>query len=160
MIEFHETKPSDLDVIIEMERNPENECYIVPYEFDEHHEIILNTDTRHISLFTHDDRLVGFIILAGLRSPNDSIELRRIVVSEKGQGYGKKALKELIKKCFQDYSCNRLWLDVFDYNERARMLYKKEGFIEEGLLRESCKRGEEYKNLVVMSLLKKDYILK
>jgi len=61
------------------------------------------------------------------------------------------------KYCFEKLNCHRLWLDVFDFNSRARHLYKSEGFTEEGLIRECIKREDGYKNLVLMSILKQEY---
>lgn len=40
---------------------------------------------------------VGYAIMAGIDNPNQSIELRRIAIADKGNGFGKEALR-LIKK--------------------------------------------------------------
>jgi diamine N-acetyltransferase len=51
-----------------------------------------------------------------------------------------------------------LWLDVKDFNHRARTLYASEGFVVEGTLRECLKADDgSFESLVVMSLLKREY---
>lgn len=93
------------------------------------------------------------MILAGLTNENKSIEFKRIVISKKGKGYGRKALNKIKHYCFYKLHCHRLWLDVLETNERARYLYQSEGFKEEGVLRDCIFKDGNYKNLVIMSLL-------
>jgi diamine N-acetyltransferase len=100
---------------------------------------------------------VGFIIIAGLKNPHESIELKRIVIEKKGQGLGRKALKIIKKLAFEELNAHRLWLYVKEFNHRARHLYKTEGFIEEGLLRDCLKTDQRYESLIVMSILKNEY---
>jgi diamine N-acetyltransferase len=40
---------------------------------------------------------------------------------------------------FRDLHAHRFWLDVKSLNERALALYRSEGFVEEGRLRESVR---------------------
>jgi len=42
-------------------------------------------------------------------------------------------------------------------NARALALYRSEGFVEEGCLRESVKSGDGYDSLIVLSMLKDEY---
>ena len=42
-------------------------------------------------------------------------------------------------------------------NRRARGLYESEGFVAEGVMRDSFWTGEEYESLEVMSLLESEY---
>lgn len=119
---------------------------------------------------------VGYAILSGLTSPNRSIELTRIVIAKPGLGYGKCALRIIIKKVFEEYNAHRFWLDVFEHNQRARYVYQSVGFQVEGVLREAIKQGEtnlqagslpqvmflhpkadKYFSLVVMSILENEY---
>ncbi|MBI2681057.1 MAG: GNAT family N-acetyltransferase [Candidatus Solibacter usitatus] len=95
----------------------------------------------------------GYAILRGLASVNGSVELKRIVIAEPGQGLGRRALQAVIQKVFQEFHAHRFWLDVFVDNVRARHVYRALGFVEEGTLRECIKRGETYRSLVVMSML-------
>ncbi|GAA4886791.1 hypothetical protein GCM10023311_07810 [Flaviramulus aquimarinus] len=156
-MKLEHTSKSDLTKILEMERNFENVEFIAPYDLDRHKKVIQKKDEEHLSIFDENSRLIGFVILAGLTNINKSIEFKRIVVSEKSKGFGSKAIELIKEKCFQDYYCNRLWLDVFDFNQRAIYVYEKLGFHKEGVLRECIKKSNGYKNLVVMSILKREY---
>jgi len=55
---------------------------------------------------------------------------------------------------FNELRAHRLWLDVKTHNARARLLYKSEGFPEEGLLRECIRGPVGFEFLVVMALLR------
>ncbi len=52
----------------------------------------------------------------------------------------------------------RLWLDVRYKNQKAQRLYKSEGFVEEGILRECILYHGSYESLIVMSILKSEYV--
>ena len=58
---------------------------------------------------------------------------------------------------FRDLGAHRFWLDVKSANVRALTLYRSEGFVEEGRLRESVRNGAGWDSLIVMSLLEPEY---
>ena len=65
---------------------------------------------------------------------------------------------QLIKQqAFEQLGAHRLWLDVMAHNDRARNLYRSEGFLEEGTLRECMLVGGEFVSLVIMSMLEDEY---
>ena len=72
---------------------------------------------------------VGFVILRGLGT--DVIEFRRIAISDTGRGYGTHAIRLVKEVAFGEMGARRLWLDVYDFNVRARSIYAAEGFVEE-----------------------------
>ena len=61
------------------------------------------------------------------------------------------------RHCFERLNVHRLWLDVFETNQRARNLYESAGFQVEGTLRECLRTGEGFASLVVMSMLSSEY---
>ena len=81
----------------------------------------------------------------------------RIVITDKGSGYGKSAVSLIKQWCFEVQNAHRLWVDVLEHNTRARHVYKTQGFICEGILRECIKAENSYQSLAVMSVLSKDY---
>ena len=85
------------------------------------------------------------------------MELRRLAVTEPGQGHGRAMLRRVKTAAFEELGAHRLWLDVKPFNDRARALYRSEGFVEEGLLRESVRNGSGFDSLVVLSVLKDEY---
>jgi Acetyltransferases, including N-acetylases of ribosomal proteins len=58
---------------------------------------------------------------------------------------------------FRDLGAHRFWLDVHSANTRALALYRSEGFVEEGRLRESVRNGEGFDSLIVLSMLRDEY---
>ena len=88
---------------------------------------------------------------------NADLEFRRVVISNKGKGLGRETIKLVIKISFEQLNAHRLWLDVRYKNKRAQNLYKSEGFIEEGILRECILYNGHYESLILMSVLKNEY---
>lgn len=69
-------------------------------------------------------------------------------------GYGTKIMVLAVKYCFDFLNMHRLWLCVSEYNEPAIAVYKKVGFIEEGIQKEALYRKGQYHNYIQMSLIK------
>ena len=126
------------------ERHANNLAYVGQWSYEQHQAALESSDQAHFILESSDPpRRVGYAILEGLNNPNGSILLRRIVVTEKGQGFGRAALKQLKRMVFEIYRAHRFWLDVKAFNPRARHLYESEGFVLEGCLREALKKLED-----------------
>jgi len=152
------TRLNDLDFVLGLESKEENKRFIIPWEKEKHERSLHNGDIAHMIMEDQQlNRPVGFCILAGLENPNQSIELMRIVVDDKGKGLGRKALQFLKKWIFEERGANRLWLDVKVDNLRAKSLYESEGFSLEGTLRECLKNGDKFESLYIMSILKSEY---
>lgn len=159
-ISLRRTTESDLDAILRLEQDEENRAYIIPWTYEQHRAACANPDLAHVVIETKPEgAVIGFLLLAGREGPHQSIEFRRLVIAHKGKGYGKEVLKLVKQVVFEQWKAHRLWLDVFEYNHRARHVYASEGFIEEGVLRECVARGEQFESLVIMSLLAHEYFL-
>lgn len=152
------TMLSDLDFVQTVEFDPTNLPFITPWERTQHEGAVRFPDFRHFIVEAGSDwASAGFVILQGCRSPHKSVELKRIVLQPKGQGLGRACVRLLKQLAFRDLHAHRFWLDVKALNQRAQALYRSEGFVEEGRLRESVKLTEGYESLVVMSLLDREY---
>lgn len=75
----------------------------------------------------------------------------------KGKGIGKIVTNMVIKYAFEVMDYHKIFLRVLDYNERAISLYKKCGFIEEGIDREGALINGVYSSDIYMSILKWEY---
>jgi RimJ/RimL family protein N-acetyltransferase len=152
------SQPGDLPFVLAAERHANNLAYVGQWSYEHHQAVIDADDTAHFILeLTQGRQRVGYAILEGLQDTNGSILLRRIVVTEKGRGYGRAALRQLKRLVFEHYQAHRFWLDVKAYNPRARHLYDSEGFVLEGCLREALKTEDGYHSMYVMSLLRSEY---
>lgn len=152
------TRPPDLEFVVAAEEDVENRPFILPWPKERHAEVLESTDFAHRIIEAGDPaHRVGFVLVAGLEDPHGSIELRRIVVTEKRRGYGRAALREVTRWAFEERGAHRLWLDVFEDNERARRLYESEGFSLEGTLRERVRVGGRWRTLAALSILEDEY---
>lgn len=157
-IGLSETVHGDIDRIIAIESNKENTVFITPYDKARHLQAIDSKDEAHLTVWDKKaSTIVGFIILAGLENSNLSLEFRRLVVESKGQGFGRQCLQLIKAYCFSKLRFHKLWLDVFDDNQRAINLYTSEGFRVDGHLRDVIKEGERYRTLMVLSILETEY---
>jgi diamine N-acetyltransferase len=77
-----------------------------------------------------------------------------------GRGIGRTCIRLLAQMAFRDLGAHRFWLDVKARNLRAQALYRSEGFIEEGRLRESVRTDDGYDALVVMAMLEREHALR
>jgi diamine N-acetyltransferase len=152
------TSEDDLDFVLSAEQSAENRSFVTVWAREQHLGALTSEDMSHLIIENSaDGSRVGYIILAGLADANQSIEFRRIVVTEKGKGYGKEALRLVKKLAFEELKAHRLWLDVKEHNIRARNLYESEGFVAEGVLRECIKAEVGFESLVLMSILSSEY---
>jgi RimJ/RimL family protein N-acetyltransferase len=151
---------SDLDFVISVEQDAANRPFITPWDRTQHEGAIRFPDFRHFIVEAGDAYVsAGFVILQGCRNPHRSIELKRLVLSPAlhGQGLGRRCLRLLAQMAFRDLCAHRFWLDVKARNLRAQALYRSEGFVEEGRLRESVRTEDGYDSLIVMAMLEAEH---
>ncbi|EPC02347.1 hypothetical protein L861_15025 [Litchfieldella anticariensis FP35 = DSM 16096] len=153
---FQPTMFDDLDFVLIAEGAPDSSPFITPWDAPRHCQAMADPDIAHRMVWS-GGKPVGFFILAGLSSPHRSLELRRVVAAEKGIGFGRRIVREVKRLAFTELGMHRLWLDVKVDNGRARQLYRSEGFIEEGMLRECLEGPSGYESLVVMSMLSHEF---
>jgi diamine N-acetyltransferase len=136
---------SDLDFVLSLEQDEANLPFITPWERTQHEAAIRFPDFRHFIMWrVAGPGRRGLCHPHRLPQPSTSrIELKRMVVQEKGLGYGRAALRVVKKIVFDDLGAHRFWLDVKERNARAQGLYQSEGFVLEGRLRDAVrwKRG-------------------
>lgn len=157
-VRFRQAVLDDLDYIVETEHAEENAKYVIPWPREEHAKLLNTDNTKHFIVETADGgEKVGFVIVSGLKNPFQEIEFLRIIMAEKGRGYGRQTVRLLQSWAFKELGAHRAWLDVKDYNDRARNLYKSEGFVEEGHIRECIKNGDTYESLIILGILEHEY---
>jgi RimJ/RimL family protein N-acetyltransferase len=153
------TMSSDLDYVVSLEEAAENRPFITPWDRTQHEAAIRFPDFRHFIVEGGEGlAAVGFVILIGCRNPNLSIELKRMVIEAKGAGFGRSALRVAKKVAFDDLGAHRFWLDVKKRNARAKALYDSEGFVVEGELRDAVKMDDGFESLIVMSMLRSEFL--
>ncbi len=155
---------SDLQYVLSLEQDEANLPFITPWDRTQHEAAIRFPDMRHF-IIEGGEGLdpVGFLILIGCRSQHQSLELKRMVLQYKGQGYGRAALRVAKRVAFEDLKAHRFWLDVKQRNARAQAFYDSEGFCVEGTLRDAVKitlddGSKTFDSLVVLSMLHSEFV--
>jgi len=149
------TRADDLGYVVAAESDADNAPHLAPSPRAEHEGFLGDPRQRHL-IAEVDGRPVGFVLMR-LHPEDRAVELRRLAVTEKGRGYGRATLRAVARTAFEEHGAHRLWLDVKPHNERARALYRSEGFVEEGVLRDALLTGDRFESLVVMSLLRPEW---
>lgn len=155
-IAFVPTTAADLAYVLAVERHPDNAPYIGQWSQAEHQAAIDSPNDRHW-LIRAADQTVGYLIASGVGSPHNILNLTRLVVTVKGQGYGRAALRLLKHYAFIQCGLHRLQLDVKCNNPRAYGLYLSEGFVKEGEMRESFKTASGYVGRYLLAMLAQEY---
>lgn len=102
--------------------------------------------------------VAGFALVQGLGNEDGKLHLKRIAVRDPGHGAGAFLLRGIIDRLFVETDANRLDLDVFLDNDRARRAYEKAGFVEEGVLREWHRMPDgRFADVRPMSILRREW---
>jgi len=158
LLRLRPTMVSDLDFVQSVEDDAANRPFITPWERVQHEGAIRFPDFRHFIVEAGPSwPSAGFVILQGCRNQHGSVELKRLVLMPKGMGYGRACVRLLVEMAFRDLGAHRFWLDVKERNARALALYRDEGFVEEGRLRDSVKSDDGWESLIVMSMLRAEH---
>lgn len=105
-----------------------------------------------------DQDLIGEVVLNGIDWPNKSSSMRIAIwdPARRDHGFGTEAIRLLVDFAFATLELNRIELEVFDFNPRARHVYEKAGFRWEGTRREALLWAGEFIDAHVMGLLRND----
>lgn len=143
----------DVPWLVALEQSPANSRFLCAWSPERHSFGLADPDKRYLVFENEAGVRCGFAILAGTRWRGRAIELVRLAVEPPGQGLGTAALRRLIDHAFAELRAERLFLDVFNDNERARRLYRGLGFQEEDTLHDAARRQDgTLGTLVIMGM--------
>lgn len=74
---------------------------------------------------------------------------------QRGHGYGKQLMQAALRFAFEELALQKVTLGVFTFNTPAIRCYEKLGFIQERMLKNARKHGEDYWDLIEMAVEKK-----
>lgn len=83
-----------------------------------------------------------------------------IMIGEKqywDQGYGTEAMRRMCQHGFEDLNLHRIFLRVYEGNERGKKAYRKVGFVCEGTMRQARYHHGRYWDVDFMSIIKSDW---
>ena len=78
-------------------------------------------------------------------------------MSFRGKGIGSDALRTLLKYGYEELNLNKVWCEVFS-NNAAIDVYRRIGFVDEGVLRQNAFKNGEYLDGLVLSLLREEWL--
>jgi ribosomal protein S18 acetylase RimI-like enzyme len=149
---------ADLDFVMATERLPGYDELVAQWTREAHLAALGLPDTHYLIGGWCDAAPQGFAILEQVTDVHLGAKLKRIAVTTPGAGFGRPFLAEVIGWVFANTPAERLWLDVFTYNERARHVYRRAGFREDGLLRQAYVLPDGRRvDRVLMSLLRREW---
>ena len=105
------------------------------------------------------DELIGSIGLGHFDNISHAAELGIFIGEENhlSRGYGSEAIMLILNYGFNFLNLNNIMLRVFDYNERARKAYKKCGFKEFGVWKDSHYAGGQYHDVIYMNITRDEF---
>lgn len=127
VITVDDTRHDEIPAITTMESDEDAAEFVTQLSAERHGRDLRDPDIVYKSIYGEDRALIGFIILVLDPDPS-SVELRRIVVTTKGRGYGQRAMALTECVCRDEIGRHRIWLDVFEFNTRAQRVYERCGY--------------------------------
>ena len=125
-MEIRTSLENELELFQRFEKEKDTKDYIIPYTLEKHIEEFNKPNIVYKTILNRN-KIIGFMIL-NLEEDKKSVEFRRIVINEKGKGFGIMAIKFLDYIVKEEFVRNRIWLDVFENNKRAIHIYKTCGY--------------------------------
>lgn len=126
MITVERAQQQDASQFASLEQLAENKSYVMPNPLEVHVRQMSEPALVYLRIL-NGSQVVGFFLLA-LDEDGTSVEFRRIVVAVKGQGIGQQGIAAMETFCRKELGRQRIWLDVFSDNHRARHIYEKLGY--------------------------------
>lgn len=149
---------ADVDFVFATERLPGYDLLTAQWTRDEHAAAMGRADTCYLVGARAGAELEAFAILQPLADPHEGAKLKRICVTRPGSGAGGPFLAGVIDWVFTATANERLWLDVFTHNERARHVYRRAGMREDGLLRSAYRMPDGTRaDRCIMSILRSEW---
>ena len=105
-----------------------------------------------------DNEKIGYFRLSNFSKENNSVYIGADIAPKfRGKGLGKLAYQKFLPFLFKEYNLNKLSLEVLSTNTVAINLYKKIGFVQEGIKREHVIKNNKYIDSCIMSMLYSDF---
>lgn len=101
------------------------------------------------------DAFLGEVVLNQLEPYNRACNFRISLVGPHvyGRGFGTEATRLILAHAFEQAGINRVGLQVYAFNPRARRVYEKVGFVHEGTKRQALRWDGEWIDAEVMAIL-------
>ena len=160
-VQLREIEEEDLEAIVMWRNDPEILKWLFSYlplsmwKQRMWYKTYAEDDTQQIFIVEVEKTAVGTVGLSHIDCRNQRAELG-ILIDENWQkkGIGRETLNLLIEFAWNEMNLRKIKALALEENEAAIKLYKSCGFVEEGVLKEEVYKNGEFKDVLVMALLK------
>ncbi|WP_458093311.1 GNAT family N-acetyltransferase [Roseomonas sp. WA12] len=157
MITLRRATQSDISFVMAVERIPGHDAFINQQSEAEH---AAQLASPAFAYFVGEaaGTAAGFAILSELNDTRGNHCLKRIAMAAPGSGLGTPLFNAVTDWAFANTTVHRFWLNVLATNSRARHVYAREGFTEEGCLREARPRPDGSRvDVLILSILRPEW---
>lgn len=143
--------------ILQIQNREDYRAFIGQWSIAKLHEALTDPSVEVVVATDALDTVLGFYLLCDLVNKDRSLNLLRLAVALPGAGVGGRLLRCAQRRAFAEHGAHRLWLDVFTTNTQAEALYRRYGWVEEGVLRDSHWRDGRFHSQRIMSMLDNEW---
>lgn len=153
-----EASEADIEAMRRIESAPGFESLVGRWPAERHREEMAKPSSHYFVLRDETGEVAGFALIQGFGDEDRKLHLKRIAVRDPGRGAGSFLLRGVLELIYSGTDANRIDLDVFIENDRARRAYEKAGFVEEGMLRDWHRNADgSFSTMRLMSVLRRDW---
>lgn len=156
---------NDIDVLYEIKNDKKVASLLGGFsngysKMDIENWIVFHNNNKNEVLYlietVEDSKVIGHVGLYDIDFRVRKAEFAILIAGEnyQGRGYGSLSTKFMIDYAFNELNIRRLTLSLLSDNHRALALYKKYGFVQEGLLKDEQFKNGKYHDVILMALLK------
>jgi RimJ/RimL family protein N-acetyltransferase len=170
IVNLYAVERSDINQLKEWRNNPDFRKYFREYRelSDEdqnnwyENEVISNPNTIMFSIRRKEDNILlgccGFVFLKQIHRHADlSLYIGWNDAYIDNNGYAKEACKLLIHYGFNELSLNKIWTEIYEFDDKKNNLYLNHGFKEDGLLRQNYRYDGKWWNSRILSILASEF---
>ena len=166
-IKLRAVEPEDLDLLLEWENDPENwlvsgtlnpfsKSVMQAYIENSHLSIYQTNQYRFMIELLDSEICIGSVDLFDFDPFHKRAGLG-ILIGEKeyrGEGNAKQALNLVINYSFNHLDLHQLYCNILSENEVSLSLFRKQGFVNCGIKKDWIRDKSEYKDEIILQLLK------
>lgn len=118
------------------------------------------TDRLDLAIIENETgALVGEVVFNDYNETTQNVNFRVLIgANGRDKGLGTEAMALFLCYGFEVLKLHKVELSVFSFNPRAEKVYRKNGFVLEGIKREDFSYNGEYFDTKIFGLLRKDYL--
>lgn len=119
-------------------------------------QLVKSKNDRVFSIFTTEGTYVGQCGINQISRQNKLARLSLFITKNQwNKGYAQEAISLLLHTAFIKLKLHKVWIMFYTTNKKALHLYKKAGFVKEGVLKDEYFWNGKYHDIVRMAIINK-----